>query len=309
MKFKLSNLVWIVAIGLFVYFGATSKEFSSFLTEALEGVEPALESTGEFIGAVAEKIPDDANPASILNGILLTMSCVALVLSLLYRFLFKDTALKRDTYDEVKDLLLYSGASVLLSAFVQDEAHWWTLLAVPLCSYVLVYPLFYIPYYRFFKWVAAALYDLLVLIIGIFYISIYFGEYASLVTGILALFAIVFAGWFYWANRKHDHCPKCKRYVNIDRTGAEIADKRVDYSDHDEKVATQVMERYKIGKDGRKEVVDRTPVAWKRIKYTIKKTEIDYTVHLKCPYCGHEFTAREYDEKSKTLSYGERENG
>ena len=305
---KLGRIIWLLLVAAFVYWGASSDTLSNWLNNLVDNAEPLTAQTEEFTNSFIEKInaADEVQMIIYYNRILLVISCLALVLSILYRFVLKETAIKRDLYDNVKDFLLYSVVAVLLTAFHHSAFNWWTLPAIPFACMMLVYPLLYIPYYRYFRWVFAFFYNLLTLIVGGFYLAGCLTN-PSLIGKILSLVFAGLAVWYFLTHRKFDSCAGCKRYVNIHHINHTIDKTEIDYQDVDTTVATGYIETTKYDKYGHKVGTTTKETGSKRVTYTSKIIKKYYTDLFRCPYCGYEYTETGVDEQMKSLGYKERE--
>lgn len=305
---KLSRIIWILLVGLFVYWGATTDTLANLLNGLAERLEPTAEvvdqATNRAIDTLNES--DDLQTMRLFNRVLLGLSCLAFVLSIIYRFLLKESAKRRNTFDEIDFYMILSALSILLTLFNHDEANWWSLLLIPICCFMVVYPLLYIPYYRYLKWISSTIYDILVLIIGGVYFSACLSEgslFARILSGIFGLLAI----WIYYSHRKSYSCPSCKRYVEVLQLDHHIDRTDVEYRDREEDVATGYRVTERIDKHGNRSVVSKVATGWKRIFYTQKRVRKHYTDHFQCPYCGYKYVEQGVEESEKNLGYKERE--
>ena len=306
MKF-VRRLITLVLVGLFVYWAAADDTFANFLTSLAEDAQP----WAEVIDAKTNAFIDKINVANVndvtllLNRGLLIASCVATVLSLLYLLVFKTTAKKRDTYSDIKTYAVLSAVCCLLTFFKQDTANWWAIPAIPIIAYVVFYPLLYLPYYRYLRWVFAIFFDITVIVVGFVYVPMCATD-APLWARILTLVMTALVIWYAWTHRKRDACEGCKRHVEFNYLGRTIDKTEIKYRDFDQ----NQVESYRVKttyKDGVKVSEEKTPVTWRRVKGTIKYINRYYTDTYRCPYCGHEHTTSDVDEQTKTLGYQQRE--
>ena len=185
-------------------------------------------------------------------------------------------------YEELNNLIKYSILCVLLTFYDHSNFHWWTIFAPPVFAYVIAYPLLYIPYYRYFRWIYTLLYSIVVVILEFAYIPVCIGE-AALGGKIVGVIVSLLAFWFYIKHRKPLYCPKCKRYSNI-HIG----------------VSSSTNERKRKGREGTGNLPiwegDRLVKVLENIplqEWVITKTD-HYHCHYTCPCCGHEW--HEHDE-------------
>lgn len=305
----MKRLIWIVIVGLFVYWGATSDTLGNWITQAFNSVDPeTVETIDQSVNESIDKLNTVSDEESTLfvNRFLLGMSCLALLLSVIYRFILKRTAQKRHLLDEINSLIILSAICIALTSFRHDISHWWAILTIPITSFAIIYPLYYIPQYKYFRWVAASAYDVLVLGLGFlcFFWSI---SNSSIIGIIMTLACTLIAFLYYHSHRKFDYCPKCHRYVAITNTERHIDKKTVEYQDKTAKVATGYITTYSIDKYGNKTTISKTPTGWKRIFYTLKITKVYYTDHLECPYCEHKFTKQDMEKSKREIAYKSRE--
>lgn len=301
------RLITLVLVGLFVYWAATDDTFANFLTGLTEDAQP----WAEVIDAKTNAFIDKINAADIdavityLNRGLFIASCVALALSLLYLVVFRKAANKRNTYSDIKTYAVLSAVCIILTLFKQDTANWWVIPTIPVISLVLCYPLLYLPHYRYFRWLFALFYDILVVVAGFVYVTLCLTDAPFLVT--IATFVVtILSTWYAWTHRKFDACEKCKKHVEYIYAGRTIDKTEIDYKDFDqEQVASyRVKSTYK---NGDKVSEERTPTSWRRVKGTTKYINRYYTDLYRCPYCGHEHTTSDVDEQTKSLGYKQRE--
>jgi hypothetical protein len=304
---KFVKFIIFILLGLFVYWAAADDTFANFLTNLADDAKPLAETIDAKTNALIDKI----NAADIkevtlhLNRGLFIGSCVALALSLLYLWVFKTTAKKRDTYSDIKTYAVLSAVCCLLTFFKQDTANWWAIPAIPIIAYVVFYPLLYLPYYRYLRWVFAFFFDITVIVVGFVYVPMCATD-VPLWARILTLVMTALVIWYAWTHRKRDACDGCKRHVEHDYLGRTIDKTEIKYRDFDQNQA----ESYRVKttyKDGVKVSEEKTPVRWKRVKGTIKYINRYYTDTYRCPYCGHEHTTSDVDEQTKTLGYQQRE--
>ena len=94
---KFVKFIIFILLGLFVYWAAADDTFANFLISLADDAKPLAET----IDANTNELIDKINVANInevtlyLNRGLFIGSCVAVVLSLLYLFVFKNSAKKR----------------------------------------------------------------------------------------------------------------------------------------------------------------------------------------------------------------------
>ena len=84
----------------------------------------------------------------------------------------------RNAIGELNNLIKYSILCVLLTFYDHGNFHWWTIFAPPVFAYVIAYPLLYIPYYMYFRWIYTLLYSIVVVILEFAYIPVCIGEAA-----------------------------------------------------------------------------------------------------------------------------------
>ena len=177
---KKSRLIWIIIIGVIVYWGAAYPTLGNWIEALSVKLQPAAEvideSTNRFIDNLNEV--DDATLYKTISRVLFGFSCLALVLSILYRFILIKGAKPRNAIGELNDLIKYSVLCVLLTFYDHGNFHWWTIFAPPVFAYVIAYPLLYIPYYRYFRWIYTLLYSIVVVILEFAYIPVCIGEAA-----------------------------------------------------------------------------------------------------------------------------------
>lgn len=305
---KLVRFLILILLGLFVYWAAADDTFANFLTELTEGSQPLA----EMIDAKTNAFIDKTNTLDInvvttsLNRGLFIASCVALALSLLYLVVFRKVANKRNTYSDIKTYAVLSAVCVALTIFKQDSANWWVIPTIPVISLVLCYPLLYLPHYRYFRWLFALFYDILVVVTGFVYVILCLTNAPFLVT--IATFVVtILSIWYAWTHRKFDACEKCKKYVEYIYVGRTIDKTEIDYSDFDQEQATGYRVKTTYDKYGHKHSETSTPTGWRRVKGTTKYIKRYYTDLYRCPYCGYEHTTSDVKEDTKSLGYNQRE--
>lgn len=218
---KTSRIIWLLIIGAIVYWGAAYPTLGNWIEALLVKLKPVGDAIVESIdnlevNGFIDKLEalGDAALYRIANMVMLGFSCLALALSILYRFTLIKGAELRNTTEELNDLIRYAALCVLLTFYVFGKFHWWTILAPPIFAYVIAYPLLYIPYYRYFRWIYTLLYTLIVIILDGIYISVYIAD-ATLVWKIVGFIVAIFAFIYYILHRKPSYCPECKRYANF----------------------------------------------------------------------------------------------
>ena len=302
------RLITLVLVGLFVYWAATDDTFANFLTGLAEDAQPWAEVIDAKTNAFIDKINvANANAVTlILNKCLLIASCVATVLSLLYLLVLRKAAKKRNTYSDIKTYAVLSAVCVVLTLFKQNTANWWVIPTIPVISLVLCYPLLYLPHYRYFRWVFAFFYDILVVVVGFAYVALCQTNAPFLAT-IATFIVTILSVWYAWTHRKFDSCEKCKKHVEYLYVGRTIDKTEINYKDFDQQQATGYTVKTTYDKYGHKHSETSTPTGWRRVKGTIKYINRYYTDLYRCPYCGHEHTTSDVDEKTKQLGYQQRE--
>ena len=305
---KLVRFLILILLGLFVYWAAADDTFANFLTELTEDSQPLA----EVIDAKTNTFIDKINASDIkevtlyLNRGLFIASCVALALSLLYLVVFRKAANKRNTYSDIKTYAVLSAVCVALTIFKQDSANWWVIPTIPVISLVLCYPLLYLPHYRYFRWLFALFYDILVVVTGFVYVILCLTNAPFLVT--IATFVVtILSIWYAWTHRKFDACEKCKKYVEYIYVGRTIDKTEIDYRDFDQQQATGYQVKTTYDKYGHKHSETSTPTGWRRVKGTTKYIKRYYTDLYRCPYCGYEHTTSDVKEDTKSLGYKQRE--
>ena len=304
---KFVKFILLVLLGLFVYWAAADDTFANFLTNLADDAKPLAETIDAKTNALIDKI----NAADIkevtlhLNRGLFIGSCVALALSLLYLWVFKTTATKRNTYSDIKTYAVLSAVCVVLTLFKQDTANWWAIPTIPIIAFVVFYPLLYLPYYRYLRWVFAFFFDITVIVVGFVYVPMCATD-APLWARIMTLVMTALVIWYAWTHRKRDACEGCKRHVELDYLGRTIDKTEIKSRDFDQ----NQVESYRVKttyKNGSKVSEEYIPEKSKRVKGTYKYINRYYTDTYRCPYCGHEHTTSDVDEQKKTLGYQQRE--
>lgn len=304
---KFVKFIIFILLGLFVYWAAADDTFANFLTGLADDAEPLAKT----IDAKTNELIDKINVADIkevtlyLNRGLFIGSCVAVALSLLYLLVFKNSAKKRNTYSEISTYLALAVVCCFLTFFKQDSANWWAIPTIPVIAYVVFYPLLYLPYYRYLRWVYAFFFDITVIAVGFVYVPMCATD-ASFLAIIMTFVMTILVIWYAWTHRKFASCEKCKRYVDDIFVSRTIDKTEIDYEDFDqEQVASYRVET--TYKNGNKVSEERIPTSWRRVKGTTKHINRYYTDLHRCPYCGHEHTTSDVDEQEKSLAYKQRE--
>ena len=304
---KFVKFIFLILLGVFVYWAAADDTFANFVNDFANNNQSLAESIDAKTNALIDKInaSDIKEVTLLLNRGLLIGSCVALVLSLLYLLVFKTTAKKRNTYSDIKTYAVLSAVCIVLTLFKQDTANWWAIPTIPIIAYVVFYPLLYLPYYRYLRWLFAILFDVTVIVVGLVYVPMCATD-APLWAKILTLVMTALVIWYAWTHRKRDACEGCKRHVEYDYVGRTIDKTEIDYVDFDQ----DQVEAYRVKttyKNGNKVSEEKIPVKWKRVKGTTKYINKHYTDTYRCPYCGHEHTTSDVNEETKSLGYQQRE--
>ena len=231
---KLSRIIWIKVIGLYVYWGASTDTLSNWLNalaDKLTNGQP-LDQTLDNHLAEIDKI-DTLKSYRIFNMVLLVCSIIAFGLSIFYQIVFKKSAKKRNVFDQLKRYTGLAATAVLLTAFKHDTVNWWSVLSIPIFTFLFVYPLFYIRYYRYFRWAVATIYDLLAFALGTIHVvvCVMYDDSALTFGGLFICILLCF--WFMWKHRKFDTCSSCKNYVNIKHIDHTIEETNISYKDVD----------------------------------------------------------------------------
>lgn len=266
------------------------------LGNRLEADIEKLEPVGKVIDESSDKTIDTINSMSeaqlnvFFNRVLLGFSCLAFLLSVVYRFALKKVAMERAKTAELNSLIWDASICILLTLFDHSVCHWWTIPAVPIFSFDIAYPLLYIPKYKHFRWMFAMVYDFMTVTLGfLFFFGIMYGE-GGLLAKVLGLVAAVLAFLYYVTHRKFHYCPNCKKYVNIrtdvcyDNTTEQVVGSRmVD-------VATEYRDTYRVDSSGNKTCVSSVAIAWDKVKKNVVSVRREYFYSYSCPYCGHKWT-------------------
>ena len=287
---KFSRIIWLIAVGIFVYWGAAYDTLGNFIERAadkLTAIEFSVE-TGNGVLAKFEHFITKVRFNNFVNKFLLALSCLALVLSIAYYFILHKAATARDTVDEICMLITQAIIAVLLTLFGHNSLHWWTIITVHISCFLIVYPLYYIPLYKYFKWLVAMVYDILVLSIGGIFIAFYTDEPNTLTYTILFFITCALACVYYLTHRKLDHCPSCNKYISI-ASKRIIDSERTRTIDGESWVATQRVDTYKVDSNGQKKLIKSIETGWKKVYYKYKEITTNYTDHLSCPNCGHKW--------------------
>ena len=281
---KKSRIIWIIIIGVFVYWGAAYPTLGNWIEALSVKLQPAAEVIDESTNRLIDNLNevDDATLYKTISRVLFGFSCLALVLSILYRFILIKGAKPRNAIEELNNLIKYSVLCVLLTFYDHGNFHWWTIFAPPIFAYVIAYPLLYIPYYRYFRWIYTLLYSVVVVILEFAYVPVCIGE-AALGGKIVGVVVTLLAFWFYLEHRKPLYCPKCKRYSNI-HIGVSSSTNERKRKGSEGRGNLPVWERDRLVK-----VIENIPLQ----EWIITKTD-HYHCHYICPCCGHEW--HEHDE-------------
>lgn len=169
---KFVKFIFLILLGVFVYWAAADDTFANFVNDFANNNQSLAETIDAKTNALIDKInaSDIKEVTLLLNRGLLIGSCVALALSLLYLLVFKTTAKKRNTYSDIKTYAVLSAVCIVLTLFKQDTANWWAIPTIPIIAYVVFYPLLYLPYYRYLRWLFAILFDITVIAVGLVYV-------------------------------------------------------------------------------------------------------------------------------------------
>lgn len=306
---KFSRIIKLALLALFVYWGATTDtlyniiaDWSDRTVEWLEANEDKVDQAIDYLIAL-----DDEKAMRNYNMAMFICSCVAFALTLLYRLVLGKSAKQRGVYDNLSDYTWLAAIAVLLTAFKHDSANWWAVMSFPIFMFIFIYPLLYIPYYRYLRWIPAFIYDTLTIFSGFIYVTLVPMYDGSLVCKIMLLLITLGAFWFMWAHRKFDTCAGCKKYVYNKHIDHHIDETEISYSDVDTSVSTGYRITQKINSDGRVISETKTPTGYKRVKYTIKRVTKYYTDTFECCNCGHQYTETGDEENTKSLAYKERE--
>lgn len=282
---KRSRIIWILVVGAIVYWGAAYPTLGNWIEALLVKLQPLGQIIDEKTNILIEKInsTDLGTSTIIINRILLGLSCLAFILAIIYRPALKKGAELRNATGELNGLFTSAAICVALSFFSHDSLHWWSIIIVPIYSFVILYPLLYIPWYRYFRFIHSLLFGLMVIPLGLILISGYMTQ-ETLVWKIIESIAAIFALWYYIAHRKSNSCPKCKRYSNIEKHIISSTSHRMKYK---VKVAVAWLRETTYYKNGDKSVritptefVDGTQLA------TTTTSEYEYS----CPCCGHKWS-------------------
>ena len=140
---KKSRIIWIIIIGVVVYWGAAYPTLGNWI----EALSVKLRPAAEVIDESTNRFIDNLNEVG-------------------------------DAIGELNNLIKYSILCVLLTFYDHGNFHWWTIFAPPVFAYVIAYPLLYIPYYMYFRWIYTLLYSIVVVILEFAYIPVCIGEAA-----------------------------------------------------------------------------------------------------------------------------------
>ena len=306
---KISSIIKFVLIALFVYWGATTDTLYNYISDWsdktvawLEGNEDKVDQFFDYLNNL-----DEDRMMRNYNMAIFICSCVAFVLSLLYRLVLGKSAKQRGVYDNLSDYTWLAAVAVLLTAFKHDSANWWAVPSFPIFMFIFIYPLLYIPYYRYLRWIPAFIYDALTIFGGFVYVALVPMYDGSLVCKIMLLLTTLGAFWFMWAHRKFDTCRGCKKYVYNKHIDRHIDETVIDYRDVNTTVATGYETIEKYDKYGHKVGSTTRETGWKRAKYTIKTVTKYHTDTYECCNCGHQYTETGSEEYKKSLPYEARE--
>lgn len=294
---KWSRILWFIAVGIFVYWAAAYDTFANFL----ESIFTKLEPLGVIIDKYTNIAIDYLNSINhtqgnrLLNRILLGFSILALILSVVYRFALKNLAAERHYTKELNSLIQDAAICVVLTLFAHNNIHWWSILAIPMFSFVILYPLLFIPYYRFFRWVYAIPYDILAFGLGFFTFVIQMTQ-ATLGGKILGVIFAAIATWYFITHRKFKYCLSCKKYTNLDILCIYDTAVEREWEGGKTRVATGYDYTYKIDSYGNKTLISKTATGYKEVIAKHKSTTYSWCYKYTCPYCGHIW----HDKGSKT---------
>lgn len=306
MKIDVGTLISRIVFVIVVVGGGWWATSSGKIDEFIETTPPLWQEVSDNTTQSVEKLSSDEF-GKMYNYFLLGCSALALTLSILYLFIFKRVAVKRNTTDDLHGLVIMSIISVALTCYISNSINWWKILAIPLFCYVYIYPLFYLPYYRYLRWVAADLYALIGFLLAGLHLVLFSEDNPGFIATILSLISAGLAYWFFHTHYRRESCPSCKKHVNILHTDHHIDSKYVDYKDIKTKAATGYKDTYKVDGYGNKSLISSVATGWRTIFYTNKITRINFTDHFKCPNCGYKFTKQDFIEETKRLGYKKRE--
>lgn len=279
---KLSRIIWILVVGAIVYWGAAYPTLGNWIEALLIKLQPLGQVIDEKTNILIDKInsTDLDSSTIIINRILLGLSCLALILAIIYRPALKKGAELRNATGELNGLFTSAAVCVVLAAFCHNSLHWWSIIIVPIYSFVILYPLLYIPWYRHFRFLHSILYGLMVIPLGLVILFGYMTQ-ETFAWKIVELIAAVFTIWYYIAHRRFNSCPKCKRYSNI---GKHMISGKMDRRRYKVKAAVEWIEETVYYKNGNKSV-SRTPTKFEDAIKTVTTTTGEY--EYSCPCCGH----------------------
>ena len=282
---KRSRIIWILVVGAIVYWGAAYPTLGNWIEALSIKLQPLGKVIDEKTNILIEKVnnTDISSVTIMINRILFGLSCLALILAVIYRFALKKSAEYRNATGELNDLLTNAVFCVVLTVFSHDSLHWWSIIIVPIYGFVILYPLLYIPWYRYFRFIHSILYDLMVTPMVLVIIFGYMDQ-EDLVWRIVELITAIFTIWYYIAHRRFNSCPKCKRYSNIEK---HIMNSRTDRMRYKVKAAVEWIEETIYYKNGDKSV-SRTPTKFEDAIKTVTTTTSEY--EYSCPCCGHKWS-------------------
>ncbi|MBR7183200.1 MAG: hypothetical protein IKD41_04320 [Alistipes sp.] len=294
-----SKWFWIVAIGIFVYWGAAYPTLGNILTYIFDKLEPVGVVIDKYTNIAIDHIntQNDTETNRLINRILLGCSCLALVLSVVYRFALKKVAAERHYTAELNSLIQDAGICVLLTLFAHNTVHWWSIIAVPIFAFIILYPLLYIPYYRYFRWVYDLPYILIVVNLGITVAFIQFGG-ATLLGKILGIICTIFAAIHFVEHTRLNYCPKCKKYTNLDTLCIVDNTKIKEWKDGTTRqVATGYTDTYKVDSHGNKTLVSRVATGYETVEVIYRRITHTWWYKYTCPCCNHSWDESGVEEE------------
>lgn len=309
----MKRLIWWLLIAGFVYWGATSDTLVNYFNDNEAEIQAKIENFTEGADSLFAKIEnfvientEGMSDSMVFSRVVFILCCYSMVLSIICFFAFRRAARNRRTSVDLEFNIYYGIAALLLMAFGQESTHWWGVIAIQMCCHIMLYPLFFIPFYGRIQGLVATIYDLLFLGIGGLYVWFYISVDSTFGTMILALAAAFVAVMFYIIDRKEIYCPKCKRYMNSIIVWTRENDDNIHHEDIDKDVATEYRDTYKVDEYGNKTLVNSVATKWRHVKYT----ELSWTHHVterhQCPLCHHEWDVNTSERQSKSLEYGKR---
>lgn len=144
---KRSRIIWILVVGAIVCWGAAYPTLGNWIEALLVKLQPLGQVIDEKTNILIDKInnTDISSATIIINRTLFGSSCLALILAAIYRLALKKGAEYRNATGELNGLLTAAAICVALTAFSHGSLHWWSIIAVPIFSFVILYPFLYIP--------------------------------------------------------------------------------------------------------------------------------------------------------------------